>query len=181
MDLVGKAFYKVYITVTVEREWTSCSSGVPQCYQWLFSLSLTTRNTWQFLWALSSKSIQNTKKKNLITFTSPYMPPAFTVIPLNFCNIFPAGLPAFTLVPTSILCHSQISTQSPESFCKTDYVTPLLKTLHWFPISLRIEVKVIQMRYEAPCHMHTPLSLPYLYHSLICSFYFDHTGLFAVP
>lgn len=70
---------------------------------------------------------------------------ASTIFPLDYCNSFPIGL--FLLLSLYVL----FSTQQPERPLKNiDQVIPLLETIQWLPITLRIKSELLIMANQEP-------------------------------
>lgn len=64
--------------------------------------------------------------------------PEDSTVALHF--LFPSLLPPFTIISES----SRVVL----SKCKSDYITSLLKTLQWLPVSLRVKAVIIKMTYK---------------------------------
>jgi len=66
---------------------------------------------------------------------------------LDFCNTLLSGVPASTIQPLQRIQNSSARLILRKK--KSDHVTPLLRSLHWLPVSHRIKYKVCNLCYKS--------------------------------
>ena len=84
---------------------------------------------------------------------------------LDYCNSLLYGLPASTTAPLQRVQNALARVVVP-SVKRSDHITPVLRRLHWLPISQRIEFKIALTTYKLisvhePSYLHQLLQ-PYL-------------------
>ena len=91
-----------------------------------------------------------------VTIASSYILPLF-----NYCNNLLFNLPTYKLIKlqrlqnAAVRCVHLLPRRSSES------ITPLLKQLHWLPVSYRIKYKLCLTIHKATCiHHNSPTTLP---------------------
>ena len=81
---------------------------------------------------------------------------ALVISRLDYCNVLLAGLPASSIRPLQMIQNTAARLVFNQP--KFSHVTPLLRDLHWLPISARIKFKTMILAYRA-VHKTAP---PYL-------------------
>ena len=85
-------------------------------------------------------------RRYLDTDTAAQVIHAFVTSRLDYCNSLLSGLPDKTLLR---LKRVQNTAARIVSLCgKQDHITPILKQLHWLPVALRIEFKILLLTYK---------------------------------
>ena len=72
---------------------------------------------------------------------------AFVSSKLDHCNSLLYGLPAYQLAKLQVLQNTAAHVVSLTR--KYDHITPVLESLHWFPVKIRIVFKVLLLVYKA--------------------------------
>ena len=92
---------------------------------------------------------KNSKNKRVYLSTSDIqtLVHAFITSKLDNCNSLLYGLPKFLIdrLPNVQNCAARLVTGSK----KYDHITPLMKQLHWLPISQRIIYKIVLITYKS--------------------------------
>lgn len=156
MNLVGIAFYKAH-WVFQQKENKPFASQVSQNVTGdLFFLFLTVHNTSAIPSGFTYQIYP--EYKFLLLFLFPLCLKPSLSFCLAYCNDSQLVFLPLLLYPHPSSATVLSSTQWLELVYSTRKykLAPLFKSLQWFPMSLRIKVKVTHMCYEALCYMCIP-------------------------
>ena len=68
---------------------------------------------------------------------------AFITSRIDYCNVLFTGLPKNCIEPLQIIQNSAARVLTKTK--RRDHITPILKSLHWLPVSYRIDFKALQL------------------------------------